>query len=266
MNGKAIIKAAQTGFVKMSKGTLRFTKKNSNWILAWLAILGVTGLSWAMIRGTIKAVKLCEEKKVQGTKEIIKTVWRLYIPAIGFFVLTTVSIVSNAKINASKLALMTGLYAMKEADLKDFKNKVKEMVGPKKEEAIEAEVEKEKVRRLPAPSEEDIAKTGHGNVLFIDWLTGQWFRASPDYIDLVQEKINKQLHNEMDPSLMRGYMHELLHLRKCGADDLIWDLVDMQEHGYYDIQLDCTHTEWMEVNGQQEIVCTLKCIPEASGF
>lgn len=266
MNCTSIIKAAQTAFVRVGKNTIHFTKKNSNWILAWLAVLGIGGLTWATIRGTIKAVKLCEEKQAQGTKEIVKTVWRLYIPAFGFFILTTISIISNAKINASKLALMTGLYAMKEADLNDFKKKVKEMVGPKKEEAIETEVEKDKVRKLPPPSEEDIAKTGHGNVLFIDWLTGQYFRASPEYIDLVQELVNKQLHNEMDPSLMRGFMHELLHLRKCGADDLVWDLVDMQEHGYYDIQLDCTHTEWMEVNGQREIVCTLRCTPEASGF
>ena len=258
--------AARSAIIQIGKNGLRFTKKNSNWILAWLAVLGITGLTWATIKGTIKAVKLCEEKQVHGKKEVIKTVWRIYIPAAGFFILTTISILSNAKINASKLALMTGLYAMKEADLQEWKNKVKQMVGPKKEQTIETEIEKDKVRRLPPPNEKDIIKTGHGNTLFMDWLTGQWFRASPEYIDYIQEKLNNKMGCEMDQIIMRGYMHELLGLRPCGASELYWDLAEMREHGYNQITLDCTHTEWMEVNGEREIVCTLRCTPEATGF
>lgn len=256
----------RTNSVRIVKGTLRFTRRNSNWILAWLAVLGITGLTWATIKGTIKAVKLCEEKQVQGRKEMIRTVWRVYIPAAGFFILTTVSILSNAKINASKLALMTGLYAMKEADLNEFRNKVKQMVGPKKEQAIETEVEKDKIKRLPPPEEKDIVKTGHGDQLFREWLTGQWFRASPDYIDLIQEKINNSLKDQVDNIVMRGYMHDFLHLRKCGADELFWDLAEMKQNGYDGVTLDCTHTDWEEVNGKQEMVCTLRCYPEATGF
>lgn len=262
----SFITAAKTATVRIVKGGLRFTKRNSNWILAWLAVLGITGLTWATIRGTIKAVKLCEEKQCQGKKEIVKTVWRIYIPAVGFFILTTISILSNAKINAKRLATMTGLYAMSQADLTELKNKVKQIVGPKKEQSIETEVEKDKVRRLPVPEEKDIIQTGHGNTLFIDWLTGQWFRASPEYIDFVQEKLNNKKNGEMDEVVQRGYMHEMLKLRPCGAGELFWDGAEMRQNGYDHITLNCTHTEWMEVNGQREIVCTLRCIPEASGF
>lgn len=264
-----LIKAAQGGIVRVGKHGLRFTKKNLNWIFMLLGIFGVSGLAYTTITGTIKAVKLCEEKQVEGRKEIVKTVWRLYIPSMGFFILTTVSLAGGAKFASGlkkQLATMTGLYAMSQTDIKELKEKMKEVVGPKKAEAIVTEAEKERVRKLPPPNPGEIHETGHGDTLFQDWLTGQWFRASPDYIELVQEKLNNRLVGEIDGVMERGYMHEFFHLRSCGADELIWDQAEMLSNGYKEIKLDCTHTEWMEVNGKREMVCTMRCYPEASGF
>jgi hypothetical protein len=58
----------------------------------------------------------------------------------------------------------------------------------------------------------------------------------------------------------------MLKLRPCGASELFWDGAEMRQNGYDRITLDCTHTQWMEVNGKREMVCTLRCIPEATGF
>ena len=260
------LKLLSSSTVRIVKGAPKFLRHNSNWLLATLALLGVTGLTWSTIRGTIKAVKLCEEKQIQGKKEILKTTWRLYIPAVGFFILTTISIACNARINARRLATMTGLVAMSQADLKQLRDKVAETVGPKKEKAIEAEVEKDKVRALPPMSEKDIIKTGHGNDLFIDWLTGQRIRTSLEWVEATQEKINNTIKDDVTNTLDRRFYHERLHIPHCGADELFWDLAEMRQNGYSEITLDCTHTDWVEVDGRLEMACTIRCVPEATGF
>ena len=252
--------------VKIIKGIPRFCARNSNWLLTGLAILGVTGLTWAAIDGTIKAVKLCEEKQVQGAKEVIKTTWKLYIPAAGFFILTTVAVCGNAHINAKRLATLTGLYAASQSDLQAFKKKVSEMVGEKKEKEIQAEADKEKIEKLPEPNLSDIAETGHGNQLFMDNLTGQLFRASPDYIELVEKDMNLKIQNEVDNTLFRGYMQEKFCERECFTKNLFWDYCQMLQEGHKEITLDCSYTTWIEINGQKETVAVVRCEPEATGY
>ena len=262
---RQIFKLMRANSVKIVKQTIRFTKRNSNWILSALSILGITGLTWSAIKGTIKAVKVCEEKEVKDKKEILKTTWKIYIPTVGLFLLTTVTILGNAKLNAKKLATMTGLYAMSQADALELRKKVKEMIGPKKAKDIEAELEKERMKNEEPPKEDEVMKTGHGNKLYRDWLTGQWFRACPEYIEAVNADMNLTLHSEVDNIMYRRYYSEKLCLRENGMDDCFWDLYDMRNHGYNKIDLDCTHTQWVEINGEREMACTVRCIPEVSG-
>lgn len=262
----ALIKNVPKATVKLVKGIPMFCKRNSNWLLSGLAILGLSGLTWAAIDGTIKAVKLCEEKEVHGAKEIIKTTWKLYIPTLGFFILTTSAIASNGIINAKRLATLTGLYAASQADIEAMRKKMTEVVGAKKAKEIEAEANKERLANTPAPKEEDINLTGKGRQLFKDWLTGQYFRASPEYVELVQHKMNEAIQGSINNVLMRGYMQELFNERDCGAKELFWDLCELTTTGVKEIELDVSYTEWVEINGQQETCAVLKCKPEATGF
>lgn len=262
----AAIKTIPKTAVKLVKGIPRFCKHNSNWLLAALAILGFTGLTWSAIQGTIKAVKLCEEKEVQGAKEVLKTTWKLYIPTLGFFILTTACVVGNAHINGKRLATLTGLYAASQNDILALKKKMAEMIGPKKAKEVEAEAKKDLVEKLPPPAEKSIAKTGHGNDLFLDSLTGQYFRASADYIEAVENEMNLKIQNEVDNILYRSFMQEKFGEVKCGTGELFWDYCDMVTRGQKKIELDVSVTGWMEVNGQREMVSVLTCTPEAQGF
>ncbi len=252
--------------VKIVRGIPRFCKRNSNWILSALAMIGVTVLTWAAIKGTIKAVKLCEEKGVKDGKEVIKTTWKLYIPALGFFILTTLSIVGNAHINGKRLATLTGLYAASQADIQAIKKKAKEMLGEKKASEVQAEADKEKVAALPAPKEGEINQTGHGTQLYMDGMTGQFFRASPDYIELVEKEINMKLQNEVDNLCYRAYLQERCHERDCGTKEMFWDLLELNRRGIKEVKLDASFTGWMDINGQKEVVAVLHCDPEPTDY
>ena len=245
--------------VKVGGKIMRFGKKNSNWILAILAMLGLAGTTALAVDATIKAVKLCETKEVHGKKEVWKTVWRLYIPAVGCFIVTTVSILGNAHINARRLATVTGLYAMSQTDLKALKEKAKETLGERKETKMEDEIAKERLNKAVAEQQNQIIDTGHGKKLFMEWLTGQLIRTSPEHVEAVAEKMDNQFGKEVDGVVEVSYYLEQFRIpTDCWVARAIWDSAEMRYHGYDKFTIDCHEIQWMEVNGQQEMVGIIK--------
>lgn len=240
---------------------MRYVSKNSNWILSALAMLGVVGTAAEFTRATIKAVKLCEEKQAHGVKEVIKTVWELYIPGIGIALVTTIAIAGNARMNARRIAGISSLLAATNMDNRLLKEKAKEMLGEKKVEKLEDEVEREKVKQMTIPSEDQIHKTGHGNDLFIFGWNGQWFRACPDYIELVFREFNDLMAAEPDGVAYMHWLSEKFCLQKCDSDNCYYDMYDILHQGYKKVEADITDCQWMDVNGKQEMVCTLRCNP-----
>ena len=243
--------------------------KNSNWIFAVAALLGLTGTTWQMISATVKAVKLCEEKQVKGTKEVIRTVWKLYIPGIGFVLLTTIGIAGQTKLNriiSKQLVTATGLYAASQADMKAFKDKAKDMLGEKKASKIQAETDQEKINHLVPPSENDIVKTGHGNQLFQLALNGGYFRASPEWVELQLAQINKELQDNTWNTIYVSRILELFHQPECDIGNLEYNLSDMLEKGYKEIKADISECHWDSHYGNSEIVSVVHIQPWPTGM
>lgn len=238
---------------------IRGAKKNSNWILAVLAMLGLAGTTVLAVDATVKAVKLCETKEIHGKKEVIKTVWRLYIPAVGCFIVTTISILGNAHINARRLATVTGLYAMSQTDLKALKEKARETLGERKEQKLEDDITKERLNQAVAAQQNHIIDTGHGNKLFMEWLTGQLIRTSPEHVEAVYEKMCNQFSKEVDEVVEVSYYLEQFRIPvDCWVARAIWDMAELRLDGNKPFSIDCREIQWMEVNGQQEMVGIIK--------
>lgn len=248
-------------FIRGGKKLVKFTTRNSNWILALITALGAVATAEEFTRATIKAVKLCEEKKPQGAKEVVKTVWELYLPGVGILLVTVTSALGNAHLNAKKLATVTGLYAASQADIQAFKNKAKEILGEGKEKKIEDEVERERVEKNPPPPEDEIVKTGHGDQLFMLGWTGKYFRSNPDYLELKMTQLNKELPEEPDEEIYENRFNEMLDLPYCEAGNAVWNMYDLITEGYKKIGLDITTCKWMEVNGKKEMVSTVRFVP-----
>ena len=245
--------------VKGGTKVLAKVAKKSDWIMMALAMLGLTGATALAVKATITAVKLCEEKQVQGKKEIIKTTWRLYIPAIGCFIVTTLSVVGlgwQSIKRARQLATVTGLYAMSQTDLKAIREKAKEVLGEKKErEKIEDEVAKDRLEQAVKANSGNIISTGHGDKLFMEWLTGQLIRTSPEYVETVAERMINQFAKEVDGVIEASYYLDQFKIpTDCWVAQAIWDSAEMLRDGKKEFYIDCHEIQWMEVNGQQEMV------------
>lgn len=244
--------------IKAGGKIVRRVGKNSNWVLAVLAMLGLTASVGLAIDATVKAVKLCETKEIHGRKEVIRTVWRLYIPAVGCFIVTTMSIIGNAHLNAKvrrKLATVTGLYAMSQTDLKALKEKAKEVMGERKEQKMEDDIVKERLQKAVETNSQQIIETGHGDKLFMEWLTGQLIRTSPEYVEAVAERMDNQLSKEMDELVEVAYYLDQFRIpTSCWVAQAIWDRAELVQKGLSKFEIDCHEIQWMEVNGKQEMV------------
>lgn len=265
MGKEIILQKAFPSLIKIG----RKIGKHSNIVLTILAILGLTGTAALAVDATVKAVKICEEKQIKGRKEIIKTVWKLYIPALGFFIVTTSSIVLNAHINAKnakRLATVTGLYAMSQTDLKNLKEKTKDIVGKGKAEKIDDDIVKDRLNQVVPTQQNNIIDTGHGDKLFMEWLTGQLIRTSPEYVEAVSERIDNRMGKELDGIVEVGgiYLTEFNINPDCWVGRAIWDVADLLQNGIQKFEIDCREIQWMEVNGKQEMVGIIRP-PEPTG-
>lgn len=260
-----IAKPVAKGLRTVAKGV----SKNSNWLLAALGMVGLAGTTWQMVDATIKAVKICEEKQLKDGKEILKTVWKLYIPGVGFILLTTLSIAGHTHLNrilSKQLLAATSIYAASQADMKAFKDKAVEMLGDKKVKKIQDEADEEYVKTWAIPDERDIAKTGHGNQLFRLSLNGGYFRANPDWIELQMQELNKDLNGDTWNEVYVYRALELFHQPEADIGNLTWNQAEMLERGYTELTADISETYWIEHHGTREIVSVVRIKPWPTGL
>lgn len=251
--------------VKLTKTGLKIFSKNSNLILTVVGATGVLTTVAVAIRGTIKAVKLCEEKQVHGTKEVLKTVWKCYIPTLGIVILTTSAIICNGKINAKKIAVLTSAYSGTVEALKKVEEKMSEEIGPKKAQKVIDQAEVANAQAQVPTSQNDIIATGKGKQLFFCATTGQWFYSDWNGVQLAEQKFQKVI-SDMMKSWGSG---ELVPVREA-QEALGLPETDMGGYmGWYtDDFLDSNDTvhfvlssDWMDLPWGREIVGVVRFTP-----
>ena len=92
--------------------------------------------------------------------------------------------------------------------------------------------------------------------------TGVYIRANPDWINLQFAQLNKEIGEEITECIAYHRYNELLGTPRCGFGDAIWDKVDMLKEGYREITADIRTLGWQTVNGQQEVVSQVRCVPQ----
>ncbi len=223
------------GLLKMIKGIQRSLKKHSPAILTGIGIAGMITTTVIAVKATPKALALIEEKK-QNNKaekltmtETVKTAWKCYIPAAVTGTVSIVCLIGAGSVNYRRNAALAAAYSLSESALKEYRGKVVEMVGDKKEQKIRDEVAKDKVERNPVRNKEVII-TEKGDTLCYDTISGRYFKSDIDKIEKSVNKLNRMMITEMYISLNDLY-YELGLDGVLIGDELGWniesDLIDI---------------------------------------
>lgn len=223
-------------FTKLVTDTRIVLDKHSPEILLGLGIAGMITTTVLAVRATPKAVKRIEQKKEEEHKdkltvgETIKATWKFYIPAAITCVSSTACLIGSNSVQAKRTAAIATAYKISETALTEYREKVKEAIGEKKEKVLREEITAEKAAQHNAGSS-TVYVTGGGTVLCLDPLSGRLFKSNRDVIKHAQNEINERLLTDPFGYVSLNDFYEELGLDPTDVgDDLGWNVSTGKVH------------------------------------
>lgn len=167
-------------------------------ILTGIGIAGMITTTILAVRATPKAMRLIEhEKQVQKkeklkTGEVIKTAWKCYIPATITGAVSVACLIGASSVNARRNAALATAYKLSETALAEYKEKVIETIGEKKEQHIREKVDEARIEKNPV-SQNNVIITGKGDTLCYDYYSDRYFKSDIEKIKKAVNEINRRL-------------------------------------------------------------------------
>lgn len=207
---------------------------------------GIAGMFTAVIfavRATPKAVKIIEERETEKGEELTKaetvqTAWRCYIPTAAACLGAVICFISANAVHAKRSAALTAAYALSESALLEYRQKVIDTVGEKKEEIIHTAVVQDKIDKTH-PAKSEVIITGNGDTLCFDAFAGRYFHSDKAKIDRAVNELNRMILSDDFASLNDFY--DLIGLKHTElGDSLGWN---SKHRGYVDARFSSHLTE-----------------------
>ena len=221
-------KLALSKFAKDVQTTL---SKHSPGILIGFGIAGMITTTVLAVKATPKALQLIDEKKNEldvdtlTPIETVKTTWKCYVPAAVTGAASIACLIGSHSVNNKRNAALATAYKLSESAFSEYRDKVVETIGEKKEKTVRDKVSEEKVKNNPM-LRSDIIVTGKGQTLCFDPLSSRYFYSDLEKINRAANKLNYDINtNPFDSgvSLNDFYMEIGLPCTMTG-DSLGWNL------------------------------------------
>lgn len=237
----------------------RFVSAKSPEILTGIGIAGMITTTVLAVRATPKAMSLIEEKKNEewidelSPLEIVKIAWKPYIPAIVTGATSVACIIGASSVNAKRNAALTAAYKLSETALTEYREKVVETIGEKKEQIVRDKVAEERVKKNPV-SKNEVIVTGNGKTLCFDPISGRYFMSSIEAIKRAENELNKQLiHDIFGYVSLNDFYDELGLDRTIVGNDLGWNT---------DQLIDVSFSSQLNDNGEPSVVLDFLSTPK----
>lgn len=215
--------------------------KHSPEILTGIGLAGMVTTTILAVRSTPKALMLiseAEEAKGEAltAKEKVKSCWKCYIPAAATGAFSVACIIGASSVSMKRSAALATAYKLSETALTEYREKVIETIGEKKEHDIRDKVAKEKLEKNPV-SKNEVLIFDKGDVLCYDVISEKYFKSDIQTIKAAVNTLNERMLREQYVSLNDLYEEIGLKSTKRG-DKLGWNvsregLIDI----YYSSQL-----------------------------
>lgn len=220
----------KSNITNIIKGIKASISRHSPEILTGIGIAGMVTTTILAVKATPKAIKLIEAEKqakhvdTLSPVDTVKTVWKCYIPAAMTGVSSIACLIGSNAINAKRNAALTTVYTLSEMARNEYKEKVIETIGEKKERTIKEKVDAERIKRDPV-SKKEVIITEKGTTLCYDHVFGRYFKSDIDIINRAMNKINREIVINMYASLNDFYAELGLSPVEMGYD-LGWNIDD----------------------------------------
>ena len=186
---------------QLSGTALRHIKANSPHIFSVAAGVGTITTAVLVGRASFQAARVIDRIEAEDgyatdprerIKIRIKLVWKLYIPPAIATVSTIVCVVGANRMGVKKTIAAQAAFAVTERAYAEYRDKVIEEFGARKDQSIRDKVAADRVKEKP-PSEQTVLMSGPGNVLCCELHTGRYFISDMEALRRAQNDINAKI-------------------------------------------------------------------------
>ena len=245
---------------KSAKTVWLAAKKHSPEILTGVGIAGMLTTVVLAVQATPKALRLIDEKKADIPEEesiprieAVKAAWKVYVPAVLTGILSTICLIGANSVNQRRNAAIAAAYSLSESALKEYREKVVETIGERKEQGIRDDIAKDRITENPVRK---VIVSDRGSTLCYDSLSGRYFKSDIEKLRRIVNDLNRRMRDEMFISLNDFYCavdNPDLGPTKLG-DMLGWNI----DKGYIDLNFSSQLTTY----GTPCLVLDYTVVPE----
>lgn len=217
---------------KLFKDVQTVLSKHSPELLTGIGIAGMITTTVLAVRATPKALKLVENKQEElypdSTEkltpvEVVKTTWRCYIPAAVTGVTSVACLIGASSVNARRNAALATAYNLSATALTEYKEKVVETIGEKKEQVIRDKIAEERLKNEPV-NNSSIIVSGNGTTRCFDTITKRRFISDIETLRRIENELNKRMINGEDYISLNEFYYEVGMDGSSIGDDLGWNV------------------------------------------
>jgi hypothetical protein len=214
----------KSALANVVKDVRMFASKHSPEILTGIGIAGMITTTILAVSETPKALRLMEEKKKEletdklTPAEVVQTTWKCYIPAAVTGVASVACLVGASRVSLKRNAALATAYKLSETALVEYRDKVVETIGEKKEQVVREKVAKEKIEKDPV-SKNEIYITEKGNTLFYDPVSGRYFKSDIEIINRVVNELNRQMLTDIFGYISLNEFYDAIDLKHTSVGD-----------------------------------------------
>ena len=215
---------------KVCKDARKFVSERSPEILTGLGIAGMITSTVLAVRATPKALELVADERERRYSEeddtpltsvdVVKVAWKPYVPSIVIGGVSIGCLIGASSVSSKRNAALAAAYNLSTTALSEYKEKVLETVGEKKEQNIREKVSEERVRKHPVEDSE-VYDTRRGNTLCFDPLSARYFRCDIDDIKRAELAVKERLLNDICGSVSVNEFYDEIGLPHTMVGDSI---------------------------------------------
>lgn len=241
----------------IARGIQASMTKHSPEILTGIGIAGMVASTVMAVKATPKALVLLDEAENEKLapltkKEVVKVTWKCYIPTAVTCMASVACLIGASSVNLRRNAALATAYNLSQTALVEYRDKVVETIGEKKEEIVRDAIAKDKIEKDPVTNHEVVVTSKEVSLCY-DGVFGRYFMSDVDTIKRAMNRVNRTIATSMYVSLNEFYSELGLEPTDIGYD-LGWTIDDGEIEFYTSTQ--------MSADGRPCIVITYNVSPK----
>jgi hypothetical protein len=203
---------------------------NSPVLLTAVGVTGVITTAYLTGKASFKAAAILEENEIYSdpleVKEKVQLTWKTYIPPALMGAATIAAIIAANRVGSRRAIALAAAYSLSEKAFEEYRSKIIEKIGEKKEREARDELAQDRVSRSAGIRE--VIVTGNGSVLCYEAFTGRYFLSDMETLRKAENDINHQVIHDSFACL--SDLYDLIGLSHTSfSDEVGWNMDKLLE-------------------------------------